>query len=221
MPWHWDDPLVRELSLRSQRRKLYRVNEDDLALIKRIVRGNAAAFATLVERYEQRLFTVAYRVLNHYEAAADATQETFLNIYQALAKFNGESEFSTWAYRIAFNTAISHKRRLKRTQSLDQLQENLGHDIASEATRPGAGLERGEDQHQLQAALAKLSEEHQTVLILKDLEGWKYEEIAELTGLPIGTVRSRIHRARLELRQLIDPSAVGYPSHADPTPSPH
>ncbi len=195
------------------------MNHNDANLVKLAARGNTKAFAALLGRYEQRLFNVAYRVLNHYEAAADATQDAFLNIYQALPEFQGESEFYTWAYRITMNTAISHKRKQRPTQSLSDFNSASGDVVAGTLQPPGEAIEKHEDKRLVQEALAKLSPEHQTVLILKDLEGWKYEDIALYVGLPVGTVRSRIHRARLELRQLIDPATVGYPSHADPEPT--
>ena len=120
--------------------------------------------------------------------------------------FKGDSEFFTWLYRIAFNAAISLRRKRKAVLSIDGGREDktVGEPIdPSEYTRPGVALERSEEDAFVMAALDRLSPEHRVVLVLKDLEGQKYEEIAAIVDVPIGTVRSRLHRARLELRDLL------------------
>jgi RNA polymerase sigma-70 factor (ECF subfamily) len=188
------------------------VNQDDQRLIAEVLAGRSAAFEELVRRYQDRLFNVASRVVDNADDAADVVQDVFVSAYQSLAGFKGESEFFTWLYRIAFNTAISFKRRKKAAVSLDG---RGGSDPGIEPldrsldAAPDAGLERTEDERVLADAIAKLSPEHRSVLVLKDIDGLKYEEIAETMGVPIGTVRSRLHRARLELRTLLDPDAVG------------
>ena len=142
-----------------------------------------------------------------HEDAADVVQDAFLNAFQSLHTFKGDAEFFTWLYRIAFNTAISLKRKKRPAVSLEAHTGEAGidPDDPSEYVKPGATLERTEDERQLHWAIARLSQEHREVLILKDLEGMKYEEIAEVLGVPIGTIRSRLHRARLELRDLLTP----------------
>jgi RNA polymerase sigma-70 factor (ECF subfamily) len=188
------------------------VNSDDRRLIADVVAGRTEAFAELVGRYQDRLFHVAYRVVDNPDDAADVVQDVFVNAFQSLSTFKGDSEFFTWLYRIAFNTAISFKRRKKVTVSLDGRRDSdpsLEPIDPSLDSAPGSDLERREDERVLTEALTKLSGEHRAVLVLKDLEGMKYEEIAEVMGVPIGTIRSRLHRARLELRNLLDPDAVG------------
>jgi RNA polymerase sigma-70 factor (ECF subfamily) len=182
------------------------VNTDDRRLIAECLAGNTTAFGMLVRRYQDRLFNAVLRVVDSSEDAADVVQEAFLNAYQSLNSFKGDSEFFTWLYRIAFNAAISLRRKRKAVVSIDGASDEKG--IAepvdsSEYSRPGATLERSEEDGQLLAALARLSPEHRAVLVLKDLEGQKYEDIAEVLDVPIGTVRSRLHRARLELRDLL------------------
>lgn len=186
------------------------MNHDDKRLITEVLAGNTAAFGELVVRYQDRLFNVAYRVLDNPDDAADVVQDVFVNAYQSLAAFKGDSELFTWLYRIAFNTAISFKRR-RRVVRLDGTRdgESIDPEDKSVDTSPEAELERTEDERVLAAAMAKLSPEHRAVLVLKDIEGLKYEEIADATGVPIGTVRSRLHRARLELKSLLDPDEVG------------
>ena len=182
------------------------MNTDDRRLIEECLAGNTSAFGVLVRRYQDRLFNAVLRVLDHAEDAADVVQDAFLNAYQSLNSFKGDSEFFTWLYRIAFNAAISLRRKRKAVLSIDGGQEDktVGEPIdPSEYGRPGVALERGEEDAQVMAALDRLSPEHRIVLVLKDLEGQKYEDIAEILDVPIGTVRSRLHRARLELRDLL------------------
>ena len=188
------------------------MNADERSLIARILAGDRAAFGLLVERYQQRVYNTVYRVLHNAEDAADATQDVFLNVHQALGSFKGDSEFFTWLYRIAFNTAISHKRKRKPSRSLDgDGSQTISLEPADKSVdvAPDAAQERREDEQTLMNAVALLSVEHRIILILKDIEGRKYEEIAEIAGIPVGTVRSRLHRARLELRTILNPDSVG------------
>ena len=182
------------------------MNTDDRRTIAECLAGNSTAFGTLVRRYQDRLFNAVLRVVENSEDAADVVQDAFLNAYQSLNSFKGDSEFFTWLYRIAFNAAISLRRKRKAVVSLNGSTDEKG--IAepvdpSEYGRPGSALERSEEDGQLMAALGRLSAEHRVVLVLKDLESQKYEEIAEVLDVPIGTVRSRLHRARMELRDLL------------------
>lgn len=187
------------------------MNHDDRRLIAEVLAGNSAAFGELVTRYQDRLFNVAYRVLDNADDAADVVQDVFVNAYTSLKTFKGDSELFTWLYRIAFNTAISFKRRRRGVVRIDAGGEDGGLDPEDRSTdtAPEAGMERTEDERVLAEAMAKLSPEHRTVLVLKDIDGLKYEEIADAMGVPIGTVRSRLHRARLELKSLLDPDEVG------------
>jgi len=182
------------------------VNLDDRRLIAECRAGHSSAFGQLVRRYQDRLFNAVLRVVDSAEDAADVVQDAFLNAYQSLNSFKGDSEFFTWLYRIAFNAAISLRRKRKAVLSIDGLRDDKGTAEPvdpSEFARPGITLERSEEDAQLMAALGRLSPEHRVVLVLKELEGQKYEDIAEVLDVPIGTVRSRLHRARLELRDLL------------------
>jgi len=183
------------------------VNDDDRRLIADCLCGRTDAFGELVYRYQARLYNAAIRLVDSHDDAADVVQDAFLNAYQALHTFKGDAEFFTWLYRIAFNTAISLKRKRKATISLESAGPDGGidPDDPSEYVKPGLALERSEDEARLQDAMNRLSHEHREVLVLKDIEGMKYEEIAEILAVPIGTIRSRLHRARLELRELLQP----------------
>lgn len=184
------------------------MNDDDRRLIADCLGGKRDAFGELVSRYQTRLYNAALRLVHSPDDAADVVQEAFLSAYQALHTFKGDAEFFTWLYRITFNAAISLKRKKRPVISLDANAQDSGFepDDPSEYVKPGAGLERTEDERRLNAAIAKLSAEHREVLLMKDIDGLKYEDIAEVLGVPIGTIRSRLHRARLELRDLLVPS---------------
>ncbi len=183
------------------------MNDDDRRLIADCLGGRRDAFGELVTRYQTRLYNAALRLVQSPDDAADVVQDAFLSAYQAIHTFKGDAEFFTWLYRIAFNTAISLKRKNRPAVSLGDHAGETGidPDDPSEYVKPGAALERSEDERQLNEAIARLSPEHREVLLLKDIEGLKYEDIAELLGVPIGTIRSRLHRARLELRDLLVP----------------
>jgi RNA polymerase sigma-70 factor, ECF subfamily len=199
------------------------VNDDDRRLIAECLEGRRDSFGVLVTNYQARLYNAAVRLVDTPEDAADVVQDAFLSAYQSLHSFKGDAEFFTWLYRIAFNTAISMKRKRKTTLSLDARRNGeLGPHSrepvdASEYVKPGAALERTEEEKLLHDALARLSGEHREVLLMKDIDGLKYEEIADVMGVPIGTVRSRLHRARLELRDLLAPLEDTEPPLIQPT----
>jgi RNA polymerase sigma-70 factor (ECF subfamily) len=182
------------------------VSADDHRLIAECLRGNPATFAVLMSRYQDRLFNTVFRLLGNAQDAEDVVQETFLNAYQSLHTFKGESQVFTWLYRIAYNTAVSHKRKQKGTLSIDASRNGEGTGIepldASEYNQPGNAMLRAEEESRVQKALNQLSPEHKVVLVLKEMEGFKYEAIAEILQVPVGTVRSRLHRARLEFREI-------------------
>jgi RNA polymerase sigma-70 factor (ECF subfamily) len=186
------------------------VNNDDRRLIAESLQGRRAAFGELVRKYQDRLYNAVYRVVDNAEDAYDVVQDAFLNAYQSLNSFKGDSEFFTWLYRIAFNNAISFKRKRRLILSLDggrDVDGNTDPVDGSQYAEPGSGMERSEEEARLMAALNRLSTEHRAVLVLKEIEGQKYEEIAEVLNVPIGTIRSRLHRARLELRELLEPQS--------------
>jgi RNA polymerase sigma-70 factor (ECF subfamily) len=171
------------------------------------LQGRTAAFGELVRRYQDRLYNTAYRLVDNAEDAQDVVQDAFLNAYQSLDSFKGDSRFFTWLYRIAVNAAISLKRKRKVALSIhargDHPEARNEPLDDSEFSKPGHGLERADEERRIQAALNKLSPEHRAVLVLKDMEDQKYETMAEILQVPIGTIRSRLHRARIELRSLL------------------
>ncbi len=182
------------------------MSADDHRLIAECLQGRPAAFGELVRRYQDRLYNTVYRMVGNAEDAQDVVQEAFLNAYQSLGSFKGDSLFFTWLYRIAINTAISLKRKQRVAISINTGPEQAGVSEPldpSEASQPGYHLEQAEQERRIQQALNRLSPEHRAVLVMKDIEGQKYENMAEVLQVPIGTIRSRLHRARLELRELL------------------
>jgi RNA polymerase sigma-70 factor (ECF subfamily) len=179
------------------------VSADDRQLIAECLEGRSAAFGELVTRYQDRLYNTVYRLLDHKEDARDVVQEAFLSAFQSLRTFKGDSLFFTWLYRIAVNTAISYKRKQKVAVRLLGGEGLAEPPDSSEANRPEHAMEMAEEEKRVHAALNRLSPEHRLVLIMKDMEGQKYEDMADVLQVPIGTVRSRLHRARLELRDIL------------------
>lgn len=170
---------------------------DDKELIEAALKGNSAAFGELVRKYQDRLYNTMSHLIGSSEDARDVVQDAFVKAFVKLESFQHSCAFYTWLYRIAFNTAMSRQRRRRPTESIDA---DRGNDPLDPGAAPGDRLEREELAEQVRAALNRVSDDHRTVLVLRDIDGCDYETIAEILDLPLGTVRSRIHRARLELR---------------------
>jgi len=180
------------------------VTPTDESLIAACRNGQTEAFSTLVERYQERLFHTLAVTLGSADDARDVAQEAFILAFQKLHTFLEQSAFYSWLFRIALNTAASSKRRKSRTTvSLDGVRDATGEEPVDRhhEQAPDYALESNERQQRVRAALAELTDEYRDALVLKEIEGLKYEEIAERLAIPVGTVRSRIHRARLELRE--------------------
>ncbi len=174
---------------------------DDAQLIVGALAGDSSAFGQLVTRYQDRLYNSLVHVVGSTDLAYDAVQDAFVQAFVKLDTFEQASAFYTWLYRIAFNMAISRRRRDKPTVSVEQAREELGHEPADRGAGPADRLERHERACQVQAGLGRVSQEHRAILVLREVDGCAYEEIAEILGLPVGTIRSRLHRARMQLRE--------------------
>lgn len=177
---------------------------DDQAAIDRVLDGDSAAYAELVERYQRRLMGLLAHACGSHHEAEDMAQETFARAYRKLHLFSGQSQFYTWLCRVAMNLLASQRRR-KRVES--QLSRE-GFDVALEsvglAEDAGGALELSEMQTQVRQAIGMLDIERRTVVLLRDFDGMDYEAIAETLEIPVGTVRSRLHRARLELKTILE-----------------
>jgi RNA polymerase sigma-70 factor (ECF subfamily) len=173
-------------------------SDPDKPLVQATLRGDLRAFDTLVERHRDVVFRVTARIVGSDEEAEDATQDTFLRAFHRLERYRGEAPFRTWLLRIAHNTAVTHLTTPRRiaTQPLDRADEDL---VAAAAQgTPADRLERRERLARLDIKVKALSPGHRTVLVLRDIEGLSYEEIARVTDSPVGTVKARLHRAREE-----------------------
>jgi RNA polymerase sigma-70 factor, ECF subfamily len=178
---------------------------DDAPLIAATLAGDTEAFGKLVSAYQDRLYNSLLRVLGSAEDARDVVQDAFVQAFLKLDSFRGSSAFYTWLYRIAFNLAMSHARRERKMVSLDRVKTDCGDEPADGRPTPEAEVRRTEDVDMVHTALDKLSPEFRQILVLRELEGCRYEQIAEILELPVGTVRSRLFRARLQLRDELAP----------------
>jgi RNA polymerase sigma-70 factor (ECF subfamily) len=205
---------------------------DDHMLVEACRAGQTEAFGVLVQRYQERLYQVLLHLSGSPEDARDFLQDTFLRAYEKLDQFHGDSSFYTWVYRIGVNFALSgHRRRRARTVVVrnGEDQHSRFEDAADESADadPTYPLERAEREQIVEAALNQLGPEHRAVIILKDFDGRRYEEIGAILNVPIGTVRSRLHRARCELRERLQclvreeqPVRQGSRQHLDPLVGP-
>ncbi len=178
---------------------------DDHSLVKACRAGQTEAFGVLVRRHQDRLYSTILRLVGSPEDAQDVLQDAFIRAFEKLNQFHGESSFYTWIYRIAVNFALSGHRKRQNRRTAGLFRPGRNGQLVEPADRsrendPTIAVERVERETAIEAALAALGPEHRTVIILKDFDGRRYEEISDLLEIPVGTVRSRLHRARCELR---------------------
>jgi RNA polymerase sigma-70 factor (ECF subfamily) len=178
---------------------------DDASLIAATLAGDNAAFGRLVGLYQDRLYNSLVRVLGSADDAADIVQDAFVQAYTKLNTFRGTSAFYTWLYRIAFNLAMSHARREHKTASLDGIKSLVGDEPMDGQPSAEQGVLEQERAEMVHAALNQLSMDYRQILVLREIDGCRYDEIAEILDLPVGTVRSRLFRARLHMRDLLAP----------------
>ena len=174
---------------------------DDTRLIEETLAGDSAAFGRLVRKYQDRLYNTMVHVVGRGDDAMDVVQDAFVQAFVKLESFKQSAAFYTWLYRIAFNVASTYRRRRKPTMSVDRVREVSGEEPIEPDIGPAEKIEQDERRRQVRAAIAGLSEEHRTVIVLREIDGCCYETIAEILDLPVGTVRSRLHRARLQLKE--------------------
>jgi len=194
-----------------------RIEDPDWELIKRFLEGDEGAFNRLVLSYQNRVYGLCYRITGNLDEAEEVAQEIFITVYKSLKNFRGESRFSTWLYRITVNHCKNRMKYLGRrgyytSESYDQPLEVEDGEVSRQIEAEGMDalgiLEQKETQRLVQAKISELDEEHREVILLRDMEGLSYEEIAEILGLREGTVKSRIHRARLELKGKLEKELI-------------
>jgi RNA polymerase sigma-70 factor (ECF subfamily) len=186
----------------------------DTALIVRCQERDPTAFNEIVTRHKQKIFNYVYRMIGNSDEAEDMTQDVFVKMYVSLSSFRSESSVTTWLYRIAGNLCIDRYRKRNRrdnafggeTVSLDVRVDRNGPaaaEISDDRSEPLLMLERAELDRQIRSALAKLPQKMRSVVVLHDIEGLAYEEIARIEQCPLGTVKSRLFNARLQLRGIL------------------
>jgi RNA polymerase sigma-70 factor (ECF subfamily) len=188
------------------------VSADDAVLVKAFQTGDREAFDRLVIKHKDRVFTVCYWFLGDHAEASDYSQETFIKAFRSLKRFRFESAFSTWLYRIAVNTCknrlkSSQYRKKKKTMSLNDLQCTtdcaLQDAIPDRSPSPMGELENKMTRMKIYEAIDSLPPEQKTVVVLRDIQGLSYEEIVDISGFGMGTVKSRLARARSTLRDIL------------------
>ena len=184
------------------RQDLTSVNDCDL--VASAVSGLDGSFEELVRRYQRPISAYVYRMVGNYESALDLTQEIFIKVYNSLRRYRSEFKFSTWIYKIAHNSAVDHLRRINtREQSLISGPEGDHFELPIESTRPTPEQEseRKERRIEIEAVVRTLPATYRELVILRHSQDLTYEEIVEVTGLPLGTVKNRLFRAREMMRQ--------------------
>jgi len=192
----------------------------DEILVKKSQKGDYLSFEKLVKRYEKKIYNLAYRIMGNKEDASDVLQETFLQAFKKLAGFKGKAKFSTWLYRIAVNICLMRKRKRKKmktvsldipilTKKEDEIKRELRDDWSES---PLATLENEEVKKTLSEAIGLLPEEYRTVFLLRGLNGLSNQEVAKVLKISLPAVKSRLHRARLFLRDKLSQYFQGYGS---------
>lgn len=178
----------------------------DEALMLRVKDGDHDAFGEILRRYERQLATFFYRQLRDEESARDLVMDTFLRVYKAAYRYEPRAKFSTYIYQIARNLYIneSQKRDFRKTDSLDEMDENSGLQLAGDELDPEQELSRRELSDLVSRALGELPEDQRTILILVEYQELTYERVAQIMDCSIGTVKSRIHRARQKVREWME-----------------
>ncbi|MFI5402207.1 MAG: RNA polymerase sigma factor [Planctomycetota bacterium] len=178
---------------------------DDKDLVRRVREGDGEALRLLVERYQERVFALIFGIVRDAHEVEDVAQEVFLKVYTRIAAFDGRSQFYTWLYRVAVNAAKDHvKKRVRRpAQPLDEADA-----LPGAAEGPDAGATRSETVRLVREAIGALPLRYREVLALREIEGLSYDEIAAVLKISIGTVESRLHRARARLKRRLEKTRV-------------
>jgi RNA polymerase sigma-70 factor, ECF subfamily len=188
---------------------------EDATLVEQCQQGDMAAFGQLVAKYQDKVYNTCWRISGSREDAADLTQEAFCRALESIGKFQGRSGFYTWVFRIAVNLSIGHRRRESRVVNLIADEDDpmpVEHQAASLMRRTGRGepanpqmeAQKRETLNLVAEAVGELDDEYRTVVVLRDIEGFDYAEIAEILSVPTGTVKSRLHRGRMALRERLE-----------------
>ncbi|QGJ69154.1 RNA polymerase ECF-type sigma factor [Planctomycetales bacterium 10988] len=179
------------------------MSKDDQEWVREALGGKPDAFCHLVRKYQDRLYRTLIQITGKPEDARDLAQEAFVQAFVKLETFQGKSTFYTWLHRIAYNQAMSHLRKKRPLLEADQPKDKTTPDPSDPQDGPEGQLDQAQRVELVQQALQQLSDEHRHILVLKEMDGLRYEEIAEVLDLAVGTVRSRLFRARQRLKEIL------------------
>ncbi|PKM50704.1 MAG: RNA polymerase subunit sigma-24 [Firmicutes bacterium HGW-Firmicutes-7] len=187
------------------------MNDIENSLIKKAIRGDSDAFEKIVLMYEKKVYNIAFNMFGNEHDAYDSSQEVFIKLYKNIHSFKFDSSFGTWLYRIAMNTCIDEyrkkKRQNKQAYSLDEPIENessnIDRQLRDPAMTPEQQIVQLEEVMRIRKAIGELKEDHRAIVILRDIRGHSYDEISEILHCSVGTVKSRLSRARIALRDII------------------
>ncbi len=188
------------------------VSDLEKLLVKKSQSGDVESFELLISSYDKRAYNIAYRVMGNEEDAKDMAQEALLRIFRSIKDFKGQSSFSTWLYRIVTNVCLDELRRRKNEKyvSMDStIQTDSGElhmELCSDKETPESVYERVEQRELIKSAISELNEDYRSVIVLRDIQGFSYEEISNILDCSLGTVKSRINRARNMLRERLKSS---------------
>ena len=181
----------------------------DIEIVEKVLKGDIEAFSEPIDKYEKMIYNLAYRIFNNISDAEDITQEVFIKAYKNIYKCEGKQSIKTWIYTIAYNTCIDEvrKRKGKNNISLDMdlegEEDNFSLEIASNEPTPENVLIQKEGLLEIEQAINSLNEINKSLVFLRDIKGFSYNEISEIMGLNIGTVKSRLNRARNTLKNIL------------------
>lgn len=175
-------------------------SESDESVIASVLTGDSEAFSTLVARHQTRLVTFLYGMVGNREDAEDLAQDAFVRAFRGLSSFENRSQFYTWLQRIAFNLMINHRRKFKRQTAMTKVDMSIAEsDVPGTSADPAQLMQTHETRSMVQDAIHALHPERRAIIVMRDIQQLEYAEIALQLDIPVGTVRSRLHRARMEL----------------------
>ena len=200
--------------VRASQRAPFEMSLAERLLISRLRERDEQAFGEIVRTYGDKVFSLIYRMLGNRQEAEDVAQDVFITVFKTIESFRGEAKFSTWLLRIAANHAKNRIKHLARrpvegadpddVSQLRQLPDRPPPPVQARIDRPDAILEAAQTERLLQEAIANLPEDQRLLVVLRDVEEMSYQEIEEITGLPEGTIKSRLHRARMAIKEYVD-----------------
>lgn len=179
-------------------------------LIKKSQKGDIESFEKLISNYQKKVFNIAFGMMHNHDDAYDISQEVFIRVFKSIRKFKGQSSFSTWLYRITTNACLDELRKRKNNKNIISIDQEIQledgevfRQIEDDGPTPELVAERNELREIIREAISKLSDEHKEVIVLRDIQGFSYDDIAEIIKCPQGTVKSRINRARRMLKEIL------------------